>query len=1853
MDHQSFEPQVARDVFHQCTRDGSGHGLGGSVNSSILSEIESFYSFYFSCPSRSDVASEYTRALNVLSNNDANISVRFYPKYRCALIVSSSQGCKASPCRKLSLLGLGNYGLEFLCKSKQSLLRTTRARSYAVFPLIQMEEDVFGTFDNFFSSEYSEILREDEKKKLDRHKRVNPGLVELMLKRAEQRLKEGGVRSHDIEAGWSEVTSHSGEDWPLLSAVFEYIVSCVTSTEGNIGHFQYQHFECHFQLSLLNKYKDSVKDKILNLSVSNKDLNYCINNMMIFLDSLARQTVNELTGVYAVDDIEESLEKCRNELFEHLKQRWMSYAKSFNMNLFTPNELSAPLAIKVAGICHIHEQNTLQARCVTLKNIDRHPLLKENKIGAILKYIERLETDTRKNEMSFLHLATNTVQNAIFKMTHLLRDRTFYVELTSAETLLNLYRHWNRRLISKVSRRGSSNLKSQLIVEMLSHEMLVVWSVFSFVHATLKHDALLKQLLTNGYGVALNWKDIRYLALSTKCAFEAAVNVAEYLKENTTSKELFHLSYQNHTFDFAHSFALTSPDIQRIWREEQEDARQRENDHWGKVEKQKAELKRLRKQLNEYEEEKTRMYSRLSKLSYSDYNYWDRCRSIESEISSQNRIIDRVKSNIERVKKAPPPVFQPLPQNEDLAFPVLFFLHMPVNLQLLQRLSISAQQMLRPVQEIYCHTALNQKDYKAIEQLMQERSANELSNWTNWSNYYDIHSKKSSSCRVVHIYSSSVPAKEQHVGPQDVEEIYSRSQGIWHPDSLTPQLLWNGGGFALDQRGGPFFNPFIAINGQNTFENFTEKLDPKIQYILVQSGSELTDSKRSNLPIANQEDKPGCFNKQQWLSFANLRAYANQQLRKLCSCLSDRTLKLDEPIVHTLIRQTLYHIGEVSVKSDAIFPLWKTDMLEGHFCEIISAELMDLGNELAGKPSQHMSLFILIEVARYVVQWYEECAAVLKKFIEIIEVWIKDCDDQIKDANIGDVPTLRAKKGVFYHYSILCHSSRDLSESEAGYLCKMVMLAQNETRFEEETSYDEQLKTLTEIRSAVMCEKIWQLLSILECTDKRKMLSEAVKVIVKDTPLDLDWTQILDGDYKTGCFEAADLDDNLYGINLMNGIVLYNGMPLSSLPSSILRHALFQKTFSDRNFETCVSGNVIKTAMPVNGRKYTFRLAEDDLIVNECYEIEEGKTLELRLLNSLNLCDGNSWGYSLPVILKENYSHWYCEKKQIVLFRGLYFLDRNVDFILAFESAEEDALTEKKWNCYRIPSFERNTVWDMFVSGKLILNERYDQLKLIDQSEITKVLAKFEDPSFIHTFTSHEKSKHRIYQFPRFQLEFHSVITNGEKNLVSQDYAGFKLSPCQQLTDTLWGFSRYLVLESTSEMNNTKIVIPQGEVIIEVDGKVTVKTEETSSARLKVYTYDVHPRFNSLVAQSIDARIHLADLYSACSTLLPEARMKMCGKEVAMQLVRRSWTNRPLDENDYGKLSKLSNKSVASPGLELLCYEVACSSLQTSFLHTNLAIEEIKHPSFPSEASVAYMNENIPRNPRSSLTSQEEVRIFGGIRSDYSSQKKFFMSDESSTWTTGTVDRVEDRTEDYEKLLHSIVTYAKKEKCDFIFKNREISNGDVNSSKLYGFMMDNIEASHDAHFELPDMKIGDGFQSLFLHLSKQISEKRAQIEASLFHAISLIPKSCGIEGTNFRILRLANVYPTLTCEDLVKCAIDRKWMDHFNPFLSKSGSDKDNVLHNITVWMKLCVLEDKMSRLIDLSSKCDKNSPEHIRKAAKLQVLQELSVNRVWSVEQHPDWLAFEVVCRLQIRPIQYTIAQSMIQCVEQVATPG
>ena len=452
---------------------------------------------------------------------------------------------------------------------------------------------------------------------------------------------------------------------------------------------------------------------------------------------------------------------------------------------------------------------------------------------------------------------------------------------------------------------------------------------------------------------------------------------------------------------------------------------------------------------------------------------------------------------------------------------VVFILHILPEFKVLSCLCVMTQQMLLPKSSTVALTALHkEKDAIAnIDGVIAVGQAN-----TEWKSYYDSHSKRSAVTTKVELWSSSKPP-ENTFCPSDVMSYSSPSQGIWHPDTLHPVLMWSGGGFSLDLRldlrHTTYFNPFAKLQDRYTVEYFTERLvqpeeqDKPLQWALVQYGAD-TKTTRGNRGIAEQHLRPAWLNKPQFQSYCKLRAYPNQQLRELCVLLHDRSLPLTHPAVHLLIRQTLYHVGNIEFDTSgnpAFF--WKHEQfVSGEAADCLYLELEGLADELANAPRNQMAVMLLGEVAAYVAQWKDREVAQL--FAVIAERWAGEVDEGLNVAEPQYILGLRAKQCVFYMYALKCFAAGTLDRTHVQSMCTLIVKINHLCLFEEPTAWEHELRSLKLCCERIMCDRIREL--VLTISSHTEILTQAVRSVLPATPAILKWSS-LEFPENSSCFE--------------------------------------------------------------------------------------------------------------------------------------------------------------------------------------------------------------------------------------------------------------------------------------------------------------------------------------------------------------------------------------------------------------------------------------------------------------------------------------------------------------------------------------------------------------------------------------------------------------------------------------------------------------------------------------------------------------------------------------------------------------
>ena len=656
--------------------------------------------------------------------------------------------------------------------------------------------------------------------------------------------------------------------------------------------------------------------------------------------------------------------------------------------------------------------------------------------------------------------------------------------------------------------------------------------------------------------------------------------------------------------------------------------------------------------------------------------------------------------------------------------------------------------------------------------------------------------------------------------------------------------------------------------------------------------------------------------------------------------------------------------------------------------------------------------------------------------------------------------------------------------------------------------------------------------------------------------------------------------------------MLYDGAPPSLLPADIVSNPLYKRVFGSTNFEVTRSNGVYRTARAIGGYFYEFSCVGD----GESLAVEE---IDQQSNERLELLDPEGeWGRSMPVRLRTMNSHWLCRSRNAIILRCTNFRNHDVNFIVDCSSPAGNA------SCYRIPPHLRSTDWKYLledaegggvrlgIQGKLLLPR--------DGCHLLSVLAKFEPRAFgpealIHLYLQPDGGLE--IELPRFQLEFkvgsslaQGNIDNGESGVLCQSHRGFVLACAQQLDDTLPELTRYLVL--CREGEDTRVLVPRGTVVVEGSAtprvQVRCEREGSESAELEVVCYTLHRRWNQLVAGGVSARLQLACMYAATSTLMPDLRAGMTGSEKAMELVRRCFVNHPLPQDDQHQLVEvLLGLAGSNPALALLCGDLFDSSRRLHFLHSQSPL-----PVIPSgvagalaDAGTAYRGA-CPWNGRQRLTAAEEIRMLGGRapqRRVLDPKHPLEYDLPSCPISAKHVHAAENN------LLRTRDTFASRTSADGAISatsSSEVANPyplsvPREADALTRDMHTELERSWAAH-QLSPPPPPPMSPAFFDHLHREFTAKQDVISGMRELVEEFLVKvhvdfGDDVRAVSFHIQRVAGLRPTMTLEDLPPFLWEGERIRAFNPFLSKAASK--SVSEAVLSWLRLCVLEDKFERL--------------------------------------------------------------------------
>jgi hypothetical protein len=342
---------------------------------------------------------------------------------------------------------------------------------------------------------------------------------------------------------------------------------------------------------------------------------------------------------------------------------------------------------------------------------------------------------------------------------------------------------------------------SSLHVRMRSIELLATWLVYCIIF---KATRSIFPTVLEGFGVALRFQDLSHLVLQDEKHIVVLKRVIHFLGENHVGedKEVFSMrhdqGWDSATFEMGLRYSKLF--LSSTLAKEKVDAEERVTKHWLEVRRRYTLAAHLSSELEDLREDLDRADKKVCKAEDNHYYWSDIAQWARSERNSTRSLVNRKEAEVEEAEKAPPPVIQPLPSNDDKALKILYFMNMSDEFKVLSRLSLIAQQLLVPRPwEARCG---GQEDgIQIVNVFDQIKVEKEEISWCDHYNtfqtctYHTPSEERKGSCQWVDISMHLDVPRPTHLSSSGVE-YRDRRKGIWYPDNNNVRLVWHGGSLA-------------------------------------------------------------------------------------------------------------------------------------------------------------------------------------------------------------------------------------------------------------------------------------------------------------------------------------------------------------------------------------------------------------------------------------------------------------------------------------------------------------------------------------------------------------------------------------------------------------------------------------------------------------------------------------------------------------------------------------------------------------------------------------------------------------------------------------------------------------------------------------------------------------------------------------------------------------------------------------------------------------------------------------------------------------------------------------------------
>ncbi|KAL4512507.1 hypothetical protein ABPG72_020344 [Tetrahymena utriculariae] len=1048
---------------------------------------------------------------------------------------------------------------------------------------------------------------------------------------------------------------------------------------------------------------------------------------------------------------------------------------------------------------------------------------------------------------------------------------------------------------------------------------------------------------------------------------------------------------------------------------------------------------------------------------------------------------------------------------------------------------------------------------------------------------------------------------------------------------------YNSKGFSYSQQdiklNGLTFSKFSSFNKKRYTDFYLSQNEEKYQQILLPIDKNLQYI-TENQVIGQQNQMPQEYTRKQFYSQYFIQLNENLKYIYLYTAIQEQQIQLDQIQENILIKQVIHK------ERDACSKHLQLDKLNDDKLSVkLITQLCKIGYDLNEKQSLCKLLFNLIEILNFLYNFVSQSAQqIINEFFVSIRSQIAQKNQK---NNNGDFEFLAVQSAV----CILTYQvNNNLNNEDLSNILDYRIQIENSFRMNQSLPF----RIYYKIMEFILSEKCF-----FQEIGQNQLIALKKYITKKENH------QIWQYDVQYNIYKQKQ-----YTYNPIQGRILNNGFPISGLPNFILNSEVFQQFYKGVTIlfdykKSKFLGHELPSYKSINfknGKIKIILLNSSNFIIQEKLEgSQEYETLITQdYMQDLPLYIKSSFSFHQRI--QTLYDYWYLNNKILVKNR-----ERQLQYQIDLVTIE---IFSKKEQLYLIP----------FTN------------KFITETSLYSLFERFESTAYIYSSkTSQGESNPKQIFLYRLGLSF--LFSN--ENLISNDYKGYQISQ-EQTLQTLHGLQNYLLIEKSQTVMDckeslSKVIIPNHPIIN--TGDYVIKTDQKILNYPPYFTYDINEELGVLNSQTISGNIFLALLYYKQGDLSQDKLTQMNSYENCFKILSKAWQNQEYSDLEFNLLLQFfdSNTQYDQNLLEK-CKQNYMNFNYLSQNKTKADFKKVIEKIFQNEGVVAYSScaddiiakllfyrqnydvsqyfqqlsecfdkfkftpTNISQTKilniqYSKANSQFLKRQINGLDLNQNMENSLL----ENKWLMEKVNK-----EEIQQGLNTFVEMTVEQLQDIKFpfdqdqNEQNLANDIIKSGYGQNFIQE-LKASYllysqksNERYNLCEKINIQELKDYLIQKQYELNKYRKSLFQQVINNIIQLDDS-NYSKSNIQLLRICRKYIIPNTSEILQSISNKKELFNINPQLSSYLID--DIQSKILQFLEIYTLLQQTNRVMQLIFELEESSKQQqIEEKDRLlqKLIQNMTTQRCYSINQYPEWLLFEFQNNILIREQQKELTLSL-----------